>query len=86
VLFYQALRKLRRNADFNHSFHAMRQVAKTLFRGDPAKVEKFQAIATAFEKVGIFDSQSNSNKKRPPVSQRAFFIILEIVCTFSLQN
>ncbi len=55
VLFYQALIKLRRNADFNDSFHAIRQVAKTLFRGDPAKLEKLQAIATAFEKVRIFD-------------------------------
>jgi bacillolysin/neutral peptidase B len=53
VLFYQALRKLRPNANFTDSVNALLLTGKTLFRQDSNKGEKIQAIARAFEKVGI---------------------------------
>jgi bacillolysin/neutral peptidase B len=55
-LFYLALMQLSRQSIFSDSRRAIQQVARTLFRRDPAKVEKFKAIATAFENVGIGDN------------------------------
>lgn len=53
VLFYQALKRLRKNANFCDSRDAILQVAKTWFRKDLDKKEKLEAIVDAFDKVGI---------------------------------
>ncbi len=55
-LFYQALMQLSRQSVFSDSRRAIEQVAKTLFRRDSAKAEKLQAIARAFDDVGIGDN------------------------------
>lgn len=53
VLFYQALIRLGEHSGFSDSRRAIVQVAKTLFRRDPTRGEKLQAIARAFDQVGI---------------------------------
>jgi bacillolysin len=53
-LFYQALYYLRPNSDFRDSRTAIEMAAKTLFRKDGNKQEKLEAIAIAFNQVGIF--------------------------------
>ncbi|GAB1544541.1 hypothetical protein NUACC21_72170 [Scytonema sp. NUACC21] len=55
-LFYLALRQLSEQSVFSDSRRAIQQVARTLFRRDLAKVEKLNAIATAFDNVGIGDN------------------------------
>jgi bacillolysin len=54
LLFYKALIQLGETSTFSHSRRAIQQEGKTLFRNDPNKDEKLQAIATAFDNVGIF--------------------------------
>ncbi|NEU76148.1 M4 family peptidase [Hassallia byssoidea VB512170] len=54
VLFYKALTQLGETSSFSDSRRAIQEVGKTLFRNNPNMDEKLQAIATAFDEVGIF--------------------------------
>jgi bacillolysin len=54
ALFYKALIQLGETSTFSDSRRAIQQAGKTLFRNNSNKDQKLEAIATAFDNVGIF--------------------------------